>query len=132
MKPRILVVDDQQEWTEFLREELRTFDLEIAESSDAALRELQQDDFDLIVANIRRIDVLQTIADKYPDKHVVVMTITPTVREAAMAYLLGALDYFPRSFDAQFILTTIEKALRIAQKRRDSFGSQQPGKDREA
>ncbi len=118
MKQRILVVDDQQEWIDFLKAELQAYDLIVAQSSDVALRQLQEDDFALVIANVRRLDVLKAIAEKYPNEHVVVMTVSPTTREAATAYGLGALDYFIRSFKPKTILLQIERAIQLAQRRR--------------
>lgn len=114
MKQSILIVDDQPEWLEFARDELQEYKLEVAKSSKAALQKLGKKRYDLIITNIRRLDVLQALADQYPENHVVVMTISPSTREAATAYRLGAMDYFPRSFQPQSVLAVVEEAMRKA------------------
>lgn len=114
MKQRILIVDDQPEWVEFAQDDLREYKLEVAKSSEAALQKLEKERYDLIITNIRRLDVLQAIAEKYPENHVVVMTISPSTWEAAAAYRLGAMDYFPRSFKPQSVLAVVEEAMRKA------------------
>lgn len=114
MKQRILIVDDQPEWLEFAEDDLREYKLEVAKSSEAALQKLEKKHYDLIISNIRRLDVLQAIAEKYPENYVVVMTISPSTREAATAYRLGAMDYFPRSFQPQSVLAVVEEAMRKA------------------
>jgi DNA-binding NtrC family response regulator len=121
MKQRILIVDDQPEWVEFAKDELREYKLEVAENSETALQKLDNKHYDLIISNIRRLDVLQAIAEKYPDNHVVVMTISPSTREAATAYRLGAMDYFPRSFRSQSVLAVVEEAMRKAIKQKSTL-----------
>jgi DNA-binding NtrC family response regulator len=121
MKQRILIVDDQPEWVEFAKDELREYKLEVATSSEAALPKLEKERYDLIITNIRRLDVLQAIAEKYPDNHVVVMTISPSTQEAATAYRLGAMDYFPRSFRSQSVLVVVEEAMRKAIKQKSTL-----------
>jgi DNA-binding NtrC family response regulator len=121
MKQRILIVDDQPEWVEFAKDELREYKLEVAENSETALQKLEKKHYDLIISNIRRLDVLQAIAEKYPDNHVVVMTISPSTREAATAYRLGAMDYFPRSFRSQSVLAVVEEAMRKAIKQKSTL-----------
>ena len=118
MKQRILIVDDRPEWLEFAKDELREYKLEVATSSEAALQKLEKKRYDLIITNIRLFDVLQAVAEKYPENHVVVMTISPSTREAATAYRLGAMDYFPRSFMPQSVLAVVEEAMRKAIKQK--------------
>jgi DNA-binding NtrC family response regulator len=130
MKRRILVVDDQQEWIDFLVEELSIYDVQVAKTRDAVLKALRYNNVALVIANIRRLDVLQAIADEYPDTHIVVFTVSPTAREAATAYGLGASDYFTRSFNPPVILSRIEKALGMAQKRAHSNDSRPPQQNR--
>jgi len=125
MKQRILIVDDQPEWLKFAEDDLREYKLEVAKSSEAALQKLEKDRYDLIISNIRRLDVLQAIAEKYPKSHVVVMTISPSTREAATAYRLGAMDYFPRSFQPQSVLTVVEEAMRKAIKQKSALTNAQ-------
>ena len=121
MKQRILIVDDQPEWLKFAQDELREYRLEVAESSGTALQKLEKKRYDLIITNIRRLDVLQAIAEKYPDNHVVVMTISPSTQEAATAYRLGAMDYFPRSFRSRSVLAVVEEAMRKATKQKSTL-----------
>jgi DNA-binding NtrC family response regulator len=121
MKQRILIVDDQPEWVEFAKDELREYKLEVAKSSEAALPKLEKERYDLIITNVRRLDVLQAIAEKYPDNHVVVMTISPSTQEAATAYRLGAMDYFPRSFRSQSVLAVVEEAMRKATRQKSTL-----------
>ena len=125
MKQSILIVDDQPEWLEFAKDELREYKLEVAENSEAALHKLEKDRYDLVITNMRRLDVLQAIAEKYSENHFVVMTISPSTREAATAYRLGAMDYFPRSFRPQSVLAVVEEAMRKAVKQKSTLTNAQ-------
>ncbi len=101
MKTRILIIDDEPRWIEFAKSDLGNFEIVVASDMDQALAELEADQFDLVIASSRRLDVLEIIAEKYADKQVVVTTVRPTTQEALTAYRLGARRYFAKSFGAQ-------------------------------
>ncbi|MBM3155112.1 MAG: response regulator [Chloroflexi bacterium] len=98
MKARILIVDDEPHWLEFVKSDLSKFEVVVAPDTRTALAELAANQFDLVIASSRRLDVLEIIARKYSDKRVIVTTIQPTTQEALKAYRLGAIRYFAKSF----------------------------------
>ena len=98
MKPRILIIDDEPHWLSFVAYDLQGFSLVVAQSEEAVLEALEADQFELIVASSRYLDILKIIAEKHTSKRVVVTTISPTTQEALAAYYLGAKRYFPKSF----------------------------------
>ena len=98
MKTRILIIDNEPRWIEFAKSDLGKFEIVVAPDAESALDELEQDQFDLVIASSRRLDVLEVIAEKYSDKRVVVTTVQPTTQEALAAYRLGAMRYFAKSF----------------------------------
>jgi DNA-binding NtrC family response regulator len=98
MKTRVLVIDDEPRWIRFVENDLRGSEIVVAQNANTALDELEEDQFDLVIASSRRLDVLETIAEKYADKKVIVTTVHPTTREALTAYRLGAKRYFAKSF----------------------------------
>ena len=101
MKTRILIIDNEPRWIEFAKSDLCNFEIVVARDTDTALAELEADQFDLVIASSRRLDVLEIIAEKYSDKQVVVTTVQPTTQEALTAYRLGARRYFAKSFGSQ-------------------------------
>ncbi|MEA3350122.1 MAG: response regulator [Chloroflexota bacterium] len=101
MKARILIIDDEPRWIKFAQNDLSCFEIVVASSIDKAIAELEKDQFDLVIASSRRLDVLEVITKKYSDKRVVVTTMQPTTQEALTAYRLGAMRYFPKSFGSQ-------------------------------
>ena len=90
MKTRILIIDDEPRWIEFAKSDLNKFEIVVAPDTKTALAELEADQFDLVIASSRRLDVLEVIAQKYSDRRVVVTTVQPTTQEALVAYRLGA------------------------------------------
>ena len=101
MMTRILIIDDEPRWINFAKSDLGKFEIVVAPDTETALAELEADQFDLVIASSRRLDVLKVIAEKYSDKPVVVTTVQPTTQEALAAYRLGAMRYFAKSFGRQ-------------------------------
>jgi DNA-binding response OmpR family regulator len=114
MKTRILIIDDEPRWIEFAKSDLRNFEIVVAPDPDTALAELEADQFDLVIASSRRLDVLEIIADKYSDKQVVVTTVQPTTQEALTAYRLGARRYFAKSFGPRDLFERIKEVIPAA------------------
>ena len=111
MKTRILIIDDEPRWIEFARSALGRFEIIVAPTVEAALAELEADEFDLVIASSRRLDVLEVIAEKYSDKRVVVTTVQPTTQEALAAYRLGAVRYFAKSFGRRDLLNRVKEVI---------------------
>jgi len=114
MKTRILIIDDEPRWIEFAKSDLNKFEIVVAPDTKAALAELEADQFDLVIASSRRLDVLEIIAQKYSDRRVVVTTVQPTTQEALAAYRLGARRYFAKSFGHQDLFEHIKEVIPAA------------------
>jgi len=114
MKTRILIVDSEIRWINFAKQDLDKFEIVIAPDSETALADLKADQFDLVIASSRRLDVLEVIAEKYSDKRVVVTTMQPTTQEALTAYRLGASRYFAKSFGNQDLLERVKEVIPAA------------------
>lgn len=114
MKTRILIIDDEPRWIEFAKSDLDKFEIVVAPDTKAALAELEVDQFDLVIASSRRLDVLAVIAQKYSDKRVVVTTVQPTTQEALAAYRLGAMRYFAKSFGHQDLFERVREVIPVA------------------
>jgi DNA-binding NtrC family response regulator len=107
MKTRILIVDDEPRWLDFAKNDLGKFEIVVATSIEKAIKELEGDRFDLVIASSRYLHVLEVISKKYSDKRVVVATVQPTTQEALQAYRLGAVRYFPKSFGPRDLFNRI-------------------------
>ena len=111
MKTRILIIDDEPRWIDFVRSDLSKFEIVVAPDTETALAELEKDRFDLVIASSRRLDALEAIAKKHSDKRVVVTTIQPTTQEALTAYRLGALRYFAKSFSRRDLFNRVRDVI---------------------
>jgi DNA-binding response OmpR family regulator len=129
MSIRILIVDDEPRWIEFAMNDLSRFEIVVASNRDAALDELEADDFDLVIASARRLDVLRVISEKYADKRVLVTTVRPTTQEALDVYRLGAVRYIPKSFGRKDLSARVEEVLPVD---RNSDQTPQNGGSRQA
>ena len=114
MKSRILIIDDEPRWVEFVKNNLVKFEIVVAPDAKTALAHLEANRFDLVIASSRRLDILRIIAEKYSDKRVVVTTVQPTTQEALSAYRLGAIRYFAKSFNPLDLFKHIKEALPIS------------------
>lgn len=110
-KTRILIIDSEPRWIEFAKNDLYSFEIIVATSIEQALAELEEDDFDLVIAGSNHIDVLPTIRDAHAEKRVIVTTVQPTTQEAIHVYRMGALRYFPKSFGKQDLLNRVREVV---------------------
>lgn len=81
MKTRVLLVDDEADFTDPLSERLtlRGFDVQSVSSGKAALKIIQQESFDVVLLDIvmpeqSGLDVLRKIVDIDPLLHVILLT----------------------------------------------------------
>jgi DNA-binding NtrC family response regulator len=117
MKSRILMIDDEPRWIDFAKNDLHEFDIVIAPDPKTACAELENDQFDLIIAGSRHIDALESISMKFPENPLAIATIQPMRREAIVAYRFGALSYFAKSFGPGDLSRRVEDLLAIAKSR---------------
>jgi len=109
---RILIIDDEPRWLDFTKDNLGTaFEIEVATDLETALAKLKENNYDLIIASSRWLDVLQAISLDYPEERVVVATGQPTTREAITVYRFGVLDYFAKDFRREVVSEKIQEAI---------------------
>ncbi len=124
---RILVVDDElivrdslKEWLEF-----EGFCVDMADSGRAALDQLSQKRYHLMLTDIKMpgmdgVEVLTKAKEAFPDLPVVMMTAYATVETAIEAMKTGALDYLLKPFDPQNFtpkILEIYQSLDVVEKR---------------
>jgi DNA-binding response OmpR family regulator len=111
MTARILIIDDEPRWINFAKSDLSksdAFEIVVAQDAETALSLLEDDQFDLVIVSSRRLDVLETITEKY-GKQVVVTTTKPTTQEALAAYRSGAARYFAKSFGDRYLFNHVRE-----------------------
>lgn len=111
---RILVVDDELIVRDSLKEWLadENFAVKTAESGPAALKMLQEEDFHLMLTDIKMpgmdgVEVLKKAREVRPDLTVIMMTAYATVETAVAAMKIGALDYLVKPFDPEKMIPKI-------------------------
>lgn len=106
-KPRLLIVEDQQDTSDLIQRVLATpFDIEVAADGEdglAAWRERRHDLvlLDIMLPRLSGRDILIEIQRADPNQPVVIMTAHTTIDQAEELMLLGAVDFLPKPFRAE-------------------------------
>jgi two-component system, NtrC family, response regulator len=114
---RILVVDDEESIRRLMEKELNSMRRNVcsADSARHALELIEQQQFDVIVLDIRLpdgdgIDLLEKFKQCIPDVEVVLITGYGNVENAVEAMKLGAYDYITKPFTLDRVELVVEKA----------------------
>jgi DNA-binding NtrC family response regulator len=114
----VLLVEDEAPLRRAIAEQLgdRGFQVEEADSGEAALTRLADFAFDVIITDLRLpgIDgsaVLEAAIDRYPDIVAIVVTGFGTVKDAVEAIKRGAWDFVSKPFQIDELLHALESAL---------------------
>ena len=118
MKGRVLVVEDDPEMGELLRDRLsrRGFEVCAQTRAEEALLRLAAEDFDAVVTDVRMrgIDGISLCADlkaNQPDLPVVVITAFGSLETAMAAIRAGAFDFLPKPFEVEELAFRLDRAL---------------------
>lgn len=119
MKPRILVVDDEESIREFLEIMFRKegYEVTTAEDGQKALDLVKKKSFDLIISdlqmpNMTGIELLRQVKEQYPDMLFMMITAFGTTETAVEAMKLGAYDYITKPFKIDEVRINVANALR--------------------
>jgi DNA-binding NtrC family response regulator len=115
---RILVMDDEQTIAEALKRVLleQGYAVELAMTGKDALVKSGQQEFDLLIADLRLpdingMDVIKNIKCEHPATKVVVITGYPSVPSAVEAMKLGVFDYLSKPFGVDELNKVLSAAL---------------------
>ncbi len=115
---RILVVDDELSMREMLKILLEEdgYDVRLADSGEQAFVLLGDDEFDLVLTDLKMdqvdgLEVVKRAKDTSPATQVVVMTAFATTETAVEAMKRGAYDYVMKPFKVEALKVVIGKAL---------------------
>ena len=117
-KDRILLVDDETDFTEALSKRMsaRGLVVETAENGRVALDKACQDkDFTAIVLDLKMpgmdgIETLKRLRECNPDLQIILLTGHGSIPETVKAMKLGALDFLEKPADFQELMKKIEAA----------------------
>ena len=115
-RSRILIADDE----EGIRESLSLilggeYDLDFAKDGEETLAKLRSDSFGLALLDIKMpkldgLEVLRRLQDS-PHAPIIILTAYQSIELAKEAIKLGALDYLPKPFERDRILSSVRGVL---------------------
>src|SRR3990172_791242 len=105
-KGSILIIDDEPKMCKILRFALEPdgYAVTTAENAEVAMDVFQQNDFDLVVTDLKMpgkdgLFVLETVKKQKPNTEVILMTAYATAQNAVDAMKKGAYDYVIKPFE---------------------------------
>lgn len=130
---KVLVVDDEPLLRKYVSEILnrRGYEVQTAENGKRAMQILDQDQFDLVITDMKMpdysgLDVLKHTKTTCPETIVIVVTAYGSVENVVQAMQMGAYNYLLKPFDVDTLETAIDKAAEVCQlKRENSYLRQQ-------
>ncbi|GIL17743.1 MAG: acetoacetate metabolism regulatory protein AtoC [Oligoflexia bacterium] len=119
MKPRILVVDDEESIREFLEIMLKKEGYEVTCAEDGAKAKdiLAKKTFDMVISdlqmpNVTGLELLKHVKESYPGLVFMMITAFGTTENAVEAMKMGAYDYLTKPFKIDEVRINIQNALR--------------------
>jgi DNA-binding NtrC family response regulator len=117
-KPRILVVDDDEDIRKVLSEILKDkgYNADSAETGGEALRKAEEKFYNLALIDIRLpdmngVELLTKIKETKPKMRKIIITGYPTLKNAVEALNKGADAYIMKPLDMDKVLATVEEQL---------------------
>jgi len=117
---RILVIDDNPDILELIVDILEQNDYEVtaADSGPAGLKELESNDYELVLTDLRMpevdgMEVLNYLIDKSPKTMCIILTGHGSIKSSVAAIKQGAFDYITKPVSASDLLLAVEKALKF-------------------
>jgi len=118
MRPKILIIDDEEGIREILTDILKARDFEVsaAGTGEQGLKEVAQSHFNVVILDIRLpdmtgIQILERIDELSPDTQVILVTAYASVDTAVEAVRKKAYDYIAKPFKIEKLVASIEAAL---------------------
>ncbi len=128
MKPQLLVIDDQAQIRQFLREVLGAegYTVETAGTGDEAVTRLTETIPDLVLLDLRLpdtsgLEVLREIHRQFPSMCVIMMTAFGEIETAVEAIKAGAFDFIPKPFNLEQLLHAIKRGLETSRHARELY-----------
>jgi len=117
-KKRLLIVDDESDLTDLLREFLGSegYDITTAADGDQAVNILGAQGFDAVLLDIlmpkrNGLEVLKFITTNHPETKTVILTGHSDLRSAVEARKLGAAEFISKPYKLQTIISTLDRVL---------------------
>jgi len=119
MKPRILIVDDEESIREFLEIMLKKEGYEVTAAEDGAKAKeiLSKKAFDMVISDLQMphvsgLELLKYVKDSYPSVVFMMITAFGTTENAVEAMKMGAYDYLTKPFKIDEVRLNVANAVR--------------------
>lgn len=119
MKPRILVVDDEESIREFLNIMLKKegYDVTCVEDGQKADEVLRKKTFEMVISDLQMphitgLELLKIVKENYPNTLFMLITAFGTTETAVDAMKMGAYDYITKPFKLDEVRINIANALK--------------------
>jgi len=117
MSVKILLVDDEKDFTEVLSERMETrgYSVEIVNSGPAAIKKVKEKSYDAIILDLSMpemdgIDVLKILLKDNPDLQIIFLTGHATLEKGIEAVKLGAVDFIEKPVNIEQLLEKVNEA----------------------
>jgi len=118
-RTRVLVVDDERDMLDVCADvlaKLPDLDLQVETQSQRALEKLAQENFDLLLTDVRMprvggLELVRCARQRDPQMAILVFTAYPSVESAIEAMKLGASDYLAKPFLPEDLLKVASRLL---------------------
>ncbi|MBN1843309.1 MAG: response regulator [Deltaproteobacteria bacterium] len=117
MKPRLLLVDDEEMFLEYLSKRLRNlrYDVTTCLTGEEVLEKLRQCDCDVVILDVLMpgIDGLETLVEikkMKPLTEVIMLTGHASMESGINGMRMGAFDYLRKPFDTDELVSKIDRA----------------------
>jgi len=117
MSIKILLVDDEKDFTEVLSERMKTrgFSVEIADSGLMAIEKVKVQSYDVIILDLAMpemdgIDVLKILLKENPDFQIIFLTGHATLEKGIEAVKLGAVEFMEKPVNIEHLLEKVNEA----------------------
>ena len=117
MKEKVLLVDDEKDYLEIMKERMEARDIAVSTASSAAeaLERIKTDTFDAVILDLRMpgmdgLAALRQMKEKQPELQVILLTGHATVEKGVEAIKLGAMDFVEKPADLETLRDRIKKA----------------------
>lgn len=124
---RVLVLDQDEKVLDMCQRILESegFDVKLTASAEAALKELEEEFYDVVIADVETPgttgrQLFKDIRDRQPEITVILTAPFKATEEAIEVVKLGAFDYIPKPFGPHQILLMVYTALQTRQMIRDT------------
>jgi DNA-binding NtrC family response regulator len=117
MKTRVLIVDDEEKFTQPLAERLRLrdYDVTTSQSGEDAVTKVKKYNYDVVILDVLMpgmdgIETLRKIKKIKPLTEVIMLTGHATVETAIEGMKLGAMDFLMKPCETEDLVSKIQKA----------------------